>query len=252
LKIEEHSLCIKACEKLRPLIETITPEDLMIESSRERHARAPALSAEQTYHYYVFWYTINMVKAFSRLNHITIYIKDLPKPASYLRQGITQYDWIQYHYHFYIVNVVGLYDIALKLTNAIFRLGVDEKQVNKSSVEDNLWVKQPGVSKLLRTLREATSQHRGPRRLFIHGGDLLKLDALDRLDVICMANKLTDEYSANAIKNLFEPDIDKLAGKMSNEISSLENIVINLFDKLLPVYDDNASTFKTIDEHKKT
>lgn len=249
--MEEHSLCIKACEKLRPLIETITPENLMIASSEERHARAPTLSAEQTYHHHVFWYAINMVKAFSRLNQIMIYIKDFPKPGSYLKQGITQYDWIQYHYHFYIVNIVGLYDIALKLTNAVFRLGVDEKQVNKSTIEDNLWVKQLGVSKLLRTLRQATPQHRGPRRLFIHGGDLLKLDELDRLDVICMANKLTDEYPANTIKNLFKPDINKLADKMSNEISSLENIVINLFDKLLPIYDRHTSTFKIVDEHKE-
>jgi hypothetical protein len=254
LRIEEHSLCNKPCEKLRPLIESITPEDLMIESSKERHSRAPNLSAEQSYHYYVFWYATNMTKAFSRLNHTTIYIKDFPKPRSYLKQGITQYDWIQYHYHVYMVSIVGLYDIALKLTNGVFRLGVNEKQVKQFSIEDNLWVKSAGVSESLRTLRQATSWAKEPRHSFIHGGDLSKLDELHWLDAICMADKLhlTYKYTANSMKNLFQLDIDKLAKKMSNKISSLEDNAINVFDKLLPIYDCHASSFKTIDEHKKT
>ena len=257
MKIEEHSLFNKLVEKLRPLIESTPLEDLMIESSEERYSRAPNLSAEQSYHYYVLWYATNMTKVFSRLNHVTIYIKDFPKPRSYLKQGITQYDWIQYHYHVYMVSIVGLYDIALKLTNGVFRLGVNEKQVNKATIENNSWVKATGVSGSLRTLRQATTQIREPRNLFIHGGDLVRLDELDRLDIICMASKLhltcKTCYPPNSIKNLFQPDIDKLANKMSNKISSLENNVINLFDELSPIYDSHASRLQnyTIDEHKK-
>lgn len=251
MKIEEHSLFIRALEKLRPLIESTPVEDLMIESSEERHARAPTLSAEQTYHHHVFWYAMNIQKAFSRLSHTTVYIKDFPRPGSYLRHGVTQYDWIQYHYHVYMISIVGLYDIALKLTNAVLQLGVDERQVNKSTVEDNLWVKQFRVSESLRTLRQTASHVKLPRNLFLHGGDLLKLDELDKLDIICMANKLGHEYPADAMKSLFKPAIDKLVDKMSNEISSLESQVINLFDKLLPIYDHHASTFKTVGQHKK-
>jgi len=225
----------------------------MIESSEERHRRAPKLSTEQHYHHHVLWYTGNMVKAFSHLNHVTIYVKDFPKPKSYLRQGVTEHDWIQYHYHVYMVSIVGLYEIALKLTNAVFRLGLNEKIVNQSTVEHNLWVKSTGVSKLLGTLRQATSEVRKPRNLFIHGGDVLELDELGMLSIICMATKFhaTCEYPANSIKNLFQLNIDELTNKMSSKISSLENNVINLFDKLLPVYDFHASIFRSIEKTRK-
>jgi len=252
LSIEEHSLCNKPLEKLRPLIESMSAEDLMIQSSKVRHSRAPKLSDEQNYHYYVNWYAYNMVKLFRRLNHTTIYIKDFPKPRSYFKQGITQYDWIQYHYHDYMVSIVGLYEVALKLTNGVFRLGIDEKQVNKSTIEDNLWVKSTGVSESLRTLRQATSHVKAPRNLFIHGGDLLKLDELDRLDIISIASKLhLCEYPPDVIKNAFQVDIERLVNRMSSEISSMENHAINLFDKLLPIYNFHASIFGTIEESSR-
>lgn len=254
MSIEEHSLSNKPIEKLRPLIESTSVEDLMIQSSKVRHSKAPKLSAEQSYHYYVLWYVNNMAKLFRRLNHITIYIKDLPKPRGYLKQGITQYDWIKYHHHVYMVSIVGLYEVALKLTNGVLRLGIDEKLVKKSTIEDNSWVKSTGVSESLRTLRQATSRVKAPRNLFLHGGDLLKLDELDRLDIISMASKLhlTCEYPPNLTKNLFQPTIDRLANKMSKEILSLENLAINLFDKLLPIYDFHVSVFETIDKRKKS
>lgn len=246
--IEEHSLINKPLEKLIPVVQSMSTEDLMIKSSKVRHSRAPRLSNEQNYHHYVLWYANNMVKLFRLLNHIMIYIKDFPKPRSYLKQGITQYDWIQYHYHVYMVSIVGLYEVALKLTNGVFRLGVDEKQVKESTIEENLWVKSTGVSESLRTLKQATSHVKVPRNLFLHGGDLSKLDELDTLDIISMASKIhLCEYPPDVIKNIFQVDVDKLVNRMSSEISSMENHAINLFDRLLPIYNFHASIFETIE-----
>jgi hypothetical protein len=248
LSIGEHSLICKPLEKLMPLVQSMPTEDLMIKSSKVRHSRAPKLSNEQNYHHYVLWYAYNMVKLFRLLNHIVVYIKDFPKPKSYLKQGITQYDWIQYHYHVYMVSIVGLYEAALKLTNGVFRLGIDEKQVKESIIKENLWVKSTGVSEALRTFRQATSHIRVPRNLFLHGGDLLKLEDLDTLDIVCMASKVQlCEYPPDVVKDIFQVDIDKRVDKMSSEISSMESHAMNLFDKLLPIYNFHASVFETIE-----
>lgn len=246
LKIEEHPLLNKALGELRPLLESIDPKIMAIKSSKERHSRAPKLSAEQTYHHCVFWYAKNMVEAFKQLNQVTMYIRDFPKPRSYFKQGITQYDWSQYHLHVYIVRIVSLYDIALKLTNGVFRLGVEDRQVRKDTVEDNLWVNRTRVSERLCDLRKSRLRVRKPRNLFVHSGDLWKLDELDMLEIICLANKLhvTSKYSANSIRNLFQSDINKLANRMSKEISSLEDKAIKLFDELMPVYDFWSSFLK--------
>jgi len=166
LKIEEHSLFCKPLVELRPLIASATAEDLMIKSAKARHARAPKLTVEQNYHYYVFWYAGNLVESFRRLNNAIKYMGDFPKPKSYLKQKITQYDWIQYHYHMYMVSIVGLHDIALKLTNAVFRLGLPEREAKVNTVEENLWVKSTGVDELLKALRQATAQHIKARHLF--------------------------------------------------------------------------------------
>lgn len=247
LRMEDHPLPGKTLDKLRPMIDSIATEDLAIQSSKERLSKAPKLSEEQSYHHYVFWYASNMLKAFARVNQAIIYIRDFPKPRAYLKQGITEYDWIQHHYHVYMVSSFGLYDIALKLTNGVFRLGVDERRVNRSTVEDNSWVRATGVSDLLQTLRQATSQFKDPRNLHIHGGDLLKLDELDRLDIVCMARKLdaTCEYGVDSIRSLLQSDIDELVNEMSGQVSSLENSVIALFDMLLPIHSFWASYFRT-------
>jgi len=247
LRIEEHPLLTKSFAELIPLIKAITPK-----AKDWQHRRALKLSTEQRYHHYVFWYANNMVKAFSRLNHVILYVKDFPK--GYLKQGVTMYDWIQYHYHVYILTIYGLYDIALNLTNCVFPLGLDKKTVNQSTVEDNLLVKSTGVSMSLGTLRKATSQVGTQRHSLIHRGDVLELDELRALSIICMDTKFTTEYPKSygkckyppdAIKFLFQLDIGELTDKMSSEISSLENNVINLFDELLPVYDSRASILKT-------
>jgi len=244
--IEEHSLLRGPLEKLMPLVQSMPTEDLTIKSSKVRHSRAPKLSDEQNYHHYVFWYAHNMVKLFRLLNHVVIYIKDFPKPRRYLKQGITQYDWIQYHYHIYMVGIVGLYEVALKLTNGVFRLGIDEKQVKQSIIEENLWVKSTGVSESLHTFREATFHIRVPRNLFLHGGDLLKLDELDTLDIISIVSRLhLCEYPPDVIKDMFRVDIGKLVKRMASEIASIENHARSLFDKLLPIYNFHASILET-------
>lgn len=248
-RITEHSLLYKALEHLKPLLESIDPAVMALPSSKERHSKAPKLSEAQNYHHRVFWYAKNMNETFKRLKDITLFIKDFPKPRTYFRQGITEHDWIQYHYHVYTIGVVGIYDIALKLTNEVFRLGIEERQVRKDTVEDNLWVKRTRVSQLLSILRKSTRPFKVPRNLFLHGGDQLKLDELDRLELICIATKLqvTDEHSPNLIKNIFQPSVDKLVNKMSKQISSLENKTANLFDELLPIYNFWSSYLKNAD-----
>ncbi len=261
-EIEAHPLLYKTIEELSPVfkprLKSISPEEIALMLSKKRHRRAPKLSAAQSYNHLVFWYAKNIVQALKRLDDATIYVRDFPKPRGYLNQGITEYDWIQYHYHAYVVGAVALYDIALQLTNAVFRLGVEERQVRKDSIEDNLWVKATNVPKLLRNLRSATSRLRPLRHLFIHAGDSLKLDDLSTLDVICEANKvfnklgLTYEYSADEIKGLFKPDIDQQVHEMSEDISFLKDRAVELFDGLLPIYEFWSSFLRSVDKSNET
>jgi hypothetical protein len=264
LKIEDHLLLCRLCAELRPTIESVTAQDLMIKSAKTRHARAPKLTEEQNYNRYVFWYAWNLVESLKRLNNAVKFMGDFPKPKSYLKQEITQYDWIQYHYHMYIVSIVSLYDIALKLTNAVFRLGLPEREAKANTVEENLWVKSTGVAGLLKLLKQATAQHTKERHLFIHEGDSVKLDEIDEeklhelcvLELYCIVLKKNIEtpftISVEMLKNLSKPAVNGLLKKMSTEITSLEIQIASLFDRLLPVHEFWASYFKTSMQNKDT
>lgn len=246
MKIKEHLLLCKPLEELIPLIQSITRDQIMVKPAKARHALALKLTNEQNYHHYVLWYVHNLVSAFERLENVTKYIGDFPKPKSFLKQKITQYDWIQYHYHVYIISIVSLYDIALKLTNAVFRLGLNEREAKVTTVEENLWVISAGVSKSLQSLRTMTARYSKARHLFIHEGDLVKLDELDEVEIFCMAYKrgITVPYSVNVFKTESKPIVDDLLNQMSKEINTLESKVIHLLDELLPIYNFWSSYLK--------
>ena len=249
---------------MRPRLESVKPDDLLIKSAKARHARAPKLTEEQNYNRYVFWYAWNLVESLRRLENAKKYIGDFPKPKAYLKQEITQYDWIQYHYHIYIVSIVSLYDIALKLTNAVFRLGLPEREAKPNTIEENLWVKSTGIADLLKLLRQVIAKHTKERHSFIHEGDLIKLDEIDEeqfyefylLELFCMALKMNIEVplpiSVEKLKRLSKTVVNGLLKKMSIENASLETRVISLFDKLLPVYEFWSSYFKSSVRSKDT
>ena len=256
MKIEEHPLVCRLCAEMRPRLESVTPKDLLVKSAKDRHARAPKLTEEQNYNRYVLWYAWNLVESLRRLSTAKQYMGDFPKPKAYLKQGIAQYDWIQYHYHMYIVSIFSLYDIALKLTNAVFRLGLPEREAKKNTVEENSWVKSTGTAELLKLLRQAIAQHTKERHSFIHEGDLVKLDEIDEdnlyelylLELCCIALRenieITPAISADMLKNLSKPSVNVLLNKLSTEIASLETQIARLFDRLLPVYEFWASYLK--------
>ncbi|HAS27891.1 MAG TPA: hypothetical protein DCR59_01625 [Dehalococcoidia bacterium] len=238
MKLENHILIQNTLDGIIPIITSTPAEILCIADSKQRHLKAPILSDEQQYDYYIFNYSTNIVKVLEQLNNIIIYIKDFPKPKHYAKKGISQYDWIQYHRHMYMVSIVSIYDIALILTNGVFRLGIDEKDVSKKTIENNHWVKKYGVSKILHELEKIISNTKISRNQFVHYGNMNNLDELNDFQLICLANKINKslKYCADTIKEQNQNNIVKLAQTMTKEIILIEEKTIKLLDSLMPIY----------------
>jgi hypothetical protein len=239
MNLENHALIQNTLNDLMPYIEKIPSELLCIEDSNLRHSKAPRLSDEQQYYYYILHYAMNIVKVLEQLNNIIIYINDFPKPKYYAKRNISQYDWIQYHRHMYIVSIISIYDIALILTNGVFRLDINEKKVSQKTVEDNQTVKKTGVSQILRELREMICNTKISRNQFVHYGNMNDLDELNDLNLICCANKISKDlkYCADIIKVQNQEPIDKLIQTMADEILLIKEKTIELFNLLMPVYE---------------
>src|SRR5690242_6856212 len=76
---------------------------------------SPTPSERQNYSVEVFTYLSNILAAVERIGAIRIYLSRLPQPRKYDALGITEDQWITYHYSNFMVAVVSLYDTSLLL-----------------------------------------------------------------------------------------------------------------------------------------
>jgi hypothetical protein len=81
------------------------------------------------------------VEAVERLEQIQRLIEAAGK-SSWDGAGLDRHTWIEYHYSYYVVTLVSLTDIALVLTNAVFRLGNLERDCKPDLIARNRWVAQ--------------------------------------------------------------------------------------------------------------
>jgi hypothetical protein len=149
--LESHSLIQNLMTNLRPVIEAAGKElvKLAEKTGEVRKKSVTPLPEPYFYHYEVFYYATSLLNAISRLKDIQTYLIRFPQPRTYEKHGITQDKWIEHHYANYVVTVVNLYDIALILTNVVFRLGIPPRQCRDNVVKENEWVKKTQVKPAL-------------------------------------------------------------------------------------------------------
>ncbi|MFN3492072.1 MAG: hypothetical protein ACK40V_07620, partial [Anaerolineales bacterium] len=72
----------------------------------------PNLSHEEKYNRDTLHYIANIINAFDRINYSQIFITRFPQPRKYEKLGITEDQWIYYHYSYLITTLVSIYDTA--------------------------------------------------------------------------------------------------------------------------------------------
>jgi hypothetical protein len=172
-QLASHPFAQKVFKNLQPLVETAGSKltDLW-KKGKWRNKGTSNFWEYEYYDYDVFTKLSSVTSATERLEQSQIFIRTFPKPRSYEKLRINQYTWIEYHYSNYIITLVGLFDIALTLTNSVFRLGNRERDCKADLISMNSWVVKTPVKQAIKDLDDLIKPHRESRNLHVHRGTL--------------------------------------------------------------------------------
>lgn len=249
--LDAHVLPEVVLSNLSPFLESVA-QDLGNHIKKTGNVRIvnPKNSAleHQAYDISVFHAIVAILNSIETLRRVQKFIKNFPSPNKYKKDGISYFMWIEYHYVYFIITLVGILDMALILTNEVFRLGYQEEDCKFGLVTNNLWIKNTPVKKALEKLNKVIKPHKTPRNLYVHRGQSPRIDLLiksefyDLLKFITSTELLTNKSLLNKKISDFgyRNESKKIINYLEEEISKIIQAVSDLFDSLHKKYDQNS------------
>lgn len=202
------------------------------------------------YHHNVFMNLLAIISGVGRLEKSQNFIRTFPRPRSYEKKGINQHTWIEYHYSSYVITLVSLFDIALRLTNSVFRFGNRERDCKPDLIMKNFWVKQTPVEQALADFDKLIQPHKDGRNLYVHRGkaldiaSVMKSDDLDRLKDLSSIQMLGFSEPFIGRENIdseYKGHVKKICEKLQEERDRIHDAIWRLFDTILPIYDEKST-----------
>jgi len=141
---------------------------------------------------------------------------------------------------------VSLFDIALLLTNAVFRLGYSERNSTEKCVMKNSSVKHTAVKQSLDGLKKLITPHEDKRHLYVHRGKIQNPKELDWLKLVHLLQETHPDGTPDVTFDLaYGEHAQKLCETIQEESDTLHDRLSHFFDTLSPIYDEK---FKVICE----
>jgi hypothetical protein len=125
-----------------------------------------------------------------QLSHAILFMSNYRQTAAMGRTGITRMKHLRYNIESYIIRTQTLYDLVLKLIDAVFHLLNSDSQCRHATIVQNLKVKQTEIPNVLKPLRKKLSEFEQARHIVIHRGTYQD-DELYRLELF---TELEDSY----------------------------------------------------------
>ena len=122
-----------------------------------------------------------------QLAHSILFLTNYRETTATRHAGVTRAKHIRYEIESYIVRTQTLYDLVLKLVDAVFHLTNADTQCRHPTIVQNLRVKRTNVPKLLSKLQKKLTDFRDARHKIIHRGgyqeeDLYRLELYTELE----------------------------------------------------------------------
>jgi hypothetical protein len=108
------------------------------------------------------------------------------KTAGSMTAGANRISHLRYNVENFIIRTQTLYDLVLKLVDAVFHLTNDDSQCRHPTIVGNLKVKNSSVPRLLKSLRRKLDEFHPARNVIVHGGQFedKKLSTLELLALL--------------------------------------------------------------------
>jgi len=253
-RILSHPLTVSVLETTNRVLKTVGEEfKRSLKANKKSKSKQllstierPTMTPEQEYHNTVFYYVSNLANVIERLDHIPLYIKRFPNSKTFKDQGITLHEWVHYHHSAYLITVIGIYDLALLIVNALLVLGIHPRKCNDKNVGNHPTVQKLKVNSHIEKLRETTKEHREPRNLLVHHGSLPKIEMLDRMETerfikataesLGISERVKPFIHPVIAESIYQDERRKLVKSISARTVLIVNDLYELFNMLHPIY----------------
>jgi HEPN superfamily protein len=248
-KLASHPFAKKVMEKVRPLLEaSIRKLQDVAQQGKVRSKEKDELWEYEWYGYEVSTHLSAITSGSARLEQSQNFIRTFPRPRSYEKEGINQQTWIEYHYSYYVITFVSLFDMALILTNSVFRLGNRERDCKADLIMMNRWVRQTPVKQALADLDQLIKPYRESRNLHVHRGkvpdivSIMKSDELDWLNLYGLIQTQDEQVIDRVIIDCaYKRNMEELCERLQEETGKIYDTIWRLFDGLLSIYDEKST-----------
>ena len=193
---------------------------------RQRPYQVSVFSNYDQYVYSEVEFVHRLQRAFERLEHIRAYLAHFRILKQHKEAGVNLAQYVEYHYSNHASTLVGIYDLALILTNNTFRLGFPLKQCRQENIIHNDWVCKAGVDKALKKLNSTVEPLREPRNLSIHRG--IPRSSLNIND-LSMSERLN-------LGRPYRTEVERIIKKLNKEEESVFGAIMELFSGLQQTY----------------
>jgi len=241
--LASHPLLKLALENIRPLLDEAQEVlERLAEQGEVRSDENVALREHAFYDDDVFSKAVVLMDCVDRLEQSQVLIDAVGKPG-WSGAGLDRHTWIEYHYSYYAVTVVSLADIALILTNAVFRLGLRERDCKHSLIAGNWWVAKTPVKTALDNLAELIKPYRKGRNLHVHQGRLQPIaevmgsKLLDQLKLFSFVERVGKPVVPSAaIEKGYELEVPRVVERLEQERTTIQAHIVAVLDVLHPIY----------------
>lgn len=192
----------------------------------------------------VFQGTSLITNTVDQMTNCQLFLHRFPSPRTYHKEKIGHCTWIEYHFGYYVILLVSLYDMALILTNTVFCLGNKEQNCKPDIIKSNDHLRGTSTKASLNELDKFVKPYRQVRNLHVHRGhspDVPEILQSENLETLMMASKLSIISSSQSVSPqdldlLFWTNTYDIMNHLSNDLEQLQSILSTLFDSLLPEY----------------
>lgn len=180
--LQEHDLVKMIFESVRPV---------MIAEHQHKQDKGKDSEYElDEYEFYLFRVgnrIATLLTNCEQLSHTVYFITNFRQTTSMDRVGITRAKHLRYNVENYIIRTQTVYDLVLKLVDAIFHLTNTDSQCRDVTILQNLKVKRTDVPNVLKPLRKKIQKLEQARHTIVHRGsyqddDLYRLELFSELE----------------------------------------------------------------------
>lgn len=181
-KLQEHDLVKMIFESVRPVM-----------IAEHQHKQDKGKDAEYELDEYEFYLIrvgnriATLLTICEQLVHTVYFITNFRQTSAMDRVGITRTKSLRYNVENYIIRTQTVYDLVLKLVDAVFHLANTDSQCRDVTILQNLKVKQSEVPKVLKPLRKKLQKLEQARHTIVHRGsyqedDLYRLELFSEIE----------------------------------------------------------------------